>query len=61
MFLIYACKQFYKSETNVSIRTSIPNVSECHPFLIHCSVIFGWKRNIGNISENIKFGKLKKK
>ena len=42
------------------MRTSIPKIAECYPFLIHCSVALGRKRNIGNTSENIKCGNLKK-
>ena len=42
------------------MRTSIPNFSECYQFLIHCSGIFGGKRNIENTPENIKCGNLKK-
>ena len=42
------------------MRTSVPKISECYPFLIHCSGTFGRKRNIGNTSENIKCGNLMK-
>ena len=36
------------------MRTSIPKIAECYSLLIHCSGTLGGKRNIGNISENIK-------
>ena len=58
MFLVYHWKLFKKSETIVSIRTSIPKISEFYRFLIHCSDIFGGKLNIENTSENIKCGNL---
>ena len=44
----------------VSMRTSIPKIAECYPFLIYCSDILGGKRNIGNRSENINCGNLNK-
>ena len=53
-------KKIQKSETIVSMRTSIPKIAECYTFLIHCSGIFGGKINIGNTPENIKYGNLKK-
>ena len=43
------------------MRTYIPKIAECYAFLIHCLSIFGRKRNIGNTSENIKCGHLKKR
>ena len=42
------------------MRTSIPKIAECYPFLKHCSGIFGEKKNIGNTSENIECGISKK-
>ena len=47
-------KKIKKSETVVSMRTSIPKIAD---FLD----IFGGKKNIGNTSENIKCGNLNKK
>ena len=52
-------KNILKSETIVSIRTSIPKIAECYTFLIHCLGIFGGNINIENTSENIKCGNLK--
>ena len=43
------------------MRTSILKIAECYLFLINCSGLFGGKMNIGNTSENIKCGNLKKK
>ena len=51
-------KTILKSESIVSIRTSIPKFSLCYTFLIHCLGIFGGKINIENTSENIKCGNL---
>ena len=53
-------EKLQKSETIVSIRTSISKIAGCYPFLIHCSGIFGGWINIGNTSENINCGNLKK-
>ena len=36
-------KTIQKSETIVSIKTSIPKIAECYTFLIHCLGIFGGK------------------
>ena len=47
------------SEEKKSIRTYIPKIAGCYTFLIHGSVIFGGKINIGNSSEDIKCGNLK--
>ena len=47
----YIIENSYKNQKSIfSIRTSIPKFLECYPFLIHCSGIFGGKRNIGNTS-----------
>ena len=43
------------------MRTSIPKIIECYPFLIHCSGTLGGKINIENTSENIKCGNIMKK
>ena len=34
--LVKECKEFLKSEIVVSMRTSIPKIAECYPFLINC-------------------------
>ena len=41
--------------------SSIPKIAEYYAFLIHCSGVFGEKRNIGNTSENFKCGNLMRK
>ena len=51
-------KIIQKSETVVSMRTSIPKIAECYPFLINCSGAVGGKKDIKNTSENIKCGNL---
>ena len=43
------------------MRTSIPKIAEWYSFLINYLGVFGGKRNIGNTSENIKYGDLNKR
>ena len=45
------CKKFKKSETVVSIRTSIPKISECYPFLIIFQVMFKERYDFLHYSE----------
>ena len=43
------------------MRTYVPKIAECYPFLIQCSGTLGLNRNIGNTSEHIKCGNLIRK
>ena len=36
------------------MKTSIPKIAECYPFLIYCLVTLGGKRYNGNTYEDIK-------
>ena len=49
-----------KSETFISMRTSIPGIAECYPFF-SIVLIFYWERvNFVHVSEIINYGKIKK-
>ena len=53
--LVKKCKLFKKSESVISMRTSIPKIEQCYHFWSIAQVMFGERENFVHHSENVKY------